>query len=489
MGNMTYSIAAHNSLKKRVFKSFVWLAGTRYIGQMISWIITIFVARILSPKDYGIMGMATLFYSFLILFIEMGLGAAIIQKKESTKKQLSSAFWFITLSGLFLFLLSFFSAPIVGLFFKEPNIIPIVRVMAVNFIIISLYSIPYNLLAKELALDKTSKAEFVANLSGSITTLFFAWRGFEVWSFVFGFFAVNIVKTALIYYYKSWIPDFRLVFSDLKDILSLGTKISATTFFWYFYSNADFLVAGRMLGSVALGYYSLAFIIASLPLDKIASLINQVAFPAYSEMQEDIATLQRYYLKIVQVAFFVVTPIFIGIFIVSEDAVKLFLTDKWITAVFPLQVLSIISILRTLSALNPPLLTALNKQDITLFNTFLCAVVMPISFVIGCKYGIKGLSYAWLIAYSVVFIFMFWNSNRIIKVSLSDYFRQLRPTVLSSFGMLIIVECLKATLFTHLSLAHRVFFSCLAGVLVFSSLIYILNKKMLREILSYMRDR
>ncbi|OGW39517.1 MAG: hypothetical protein A2010_05255 [Nitrospirae bacterium GWD2_57_9] len=478
-----------NDLAKRVFRSFLWVAGARYVGQVLSWAVTIVIARILSPRDYGLMGMATLFYSFLIMFAEMGFGAAVIQKKDLTEGQLRSASWFLIASSLLLYLLSFLLAPLLALFFQEPQLVALIRVLALNFIIVAVYSVPYNLLARKLQFDRISKAEFIANLCGSAATLALAMNGFEFWSLVAGFFVINTVKAALVLYYQKWVPRFRLVLAEIREILGFGSKITGAHFLWYFYSNSDFLIAGRMLGKVALGAYSLAFQIASLPLDKIVSLVNQIAFPAYAEIQSDRASMQRYFLKTIRILSFIVFPVFTGLFLVAEDLVMLFLTAKWSAIIFPLKALLVVSILRTLSVLSPPVVNALNRPGISLFNTLLCAVVMPVSFLIGVRFGINGLAAAWLIAYPLVFTVMTWNSLRVIEVTPGEYARQIAPTALICLVMVAVVTAAQKHLLADSAALPRMTLTCLTGVAVFSVFSLLLNRPVMAEMISLVRRK
>lgn len=485
---MTTKSPVQGTLKKRVVQSFLWIAGTRYIGQAISWTITVAVARILSPKDYGLMGMAALFYSFLSMLIEMGMGAAIIQKRTFSREQLSSAYWVIVCSGLFFCALSFGLAPAIGGFFREDQVTTIIRILSFNFILISLSSVPYNLLAKEVSFQKTAKAEIIANIVGSGATLIMAMNGLGVWSLVFSYLVINTVKTVLIYVYRPWFPMIRMKFSEIRSMVNFGSKITGSSLLWFIYSNADFVIAGKMLGKEALGAYSLAFQLASLPLDKLISMINQVAFPAYSELQSDPARMRRYYLKVVRLVSFVALPVFTGLFLVSPDVIRIFLGARWEAAILPLKILLIISILRTLSVLHTPFLNAMNRPDITLANTAMCALIMPVSFWIGAMYGINGLALAWLAAYPVTYVAMFWNSVRIVKISVYEYVNQIRPVFLATGMMLVLMSWLQTTIFSDLAGMYRLVLTCCSGAFIFVTFTNFLNRQIITESISLLRS-
>ena len=302
------------SLKSRVVNAVFWLGITKLLGQALSWVLTIYIVRMLSPDDYGLMGMAGVFIGFIILFNELGLGSAIIHKKNLAENDISNIFWLVFLLNVGLYLLSFIISPLIASFFNEPRLIIIIRVIAINMIISSLGFISYNMLTKEFTFRKRSQAEFIGNLSGGIATFLFVKNGLGVWSLVYGSIILTSVTNLLFYLYYPWWPSFSFSFSKIKEMFNFGLKVAIARFLWYVYTNSDSLMAAKLLGKTALGYYSLAFQFASIPLDKIVSLVSQVAFPAFSEIQEDAERLKSYFMKIIRFIAFVTFPLFCGNF-------------------------------------------------------------------------------------------------------------------------------------------------------------------------------
>jgi O-antigen/teichoic acid export membrane protein len=423
----------------------LWLGATKTLGQGISWFITIYVARLLSPDDYGLMGMAALYVGFLGLFNELGFGAVIIQKKELGNEELSNICWGLIAINVVLYVISFAAAPIIAFFFNEPRLIGIIRISAIAVIIGGFGAPSYYLLARTMLFNSRSQAELIGNFIGSIFALLFAYHGFGVWSLVYSNLILESIKTVLFVAVYPYRPALRFSIGKIKSDINFGLKVAIARLFWYVYTNADFLVAGRLLGKTFLGYYSLAFQIASIPIDKIVSIVTQVAFPAFSSIQNDNRLLGKYFLTIVRWIACVTFPVFLGMFLVADEAVTLFLSDKWVPMILPLKVLCVVSTLRAINAVNAPLVLAKGKPGIVMLNNLILTIVLIAAFCVGSLYGFRAFSFAWLI-FPVPFLITTWLSLNVIGVSLMDYFRELKHPFLGTIFMAMIVAISQGTI-------------------------------------------
>jgi O-antigen/teichoic acid export membrane protein len=470
------------SLKSRVVNAVLWLGITKLLGQILSWFITIYVARILSPDDYGLMGMSFVFIGFIALFQEFGLGSAIIQKKSLTREDLSNAFWLLILLNVFLYALAVLLAPVAAVFFHEPRLTSIIRIISLNILIGSLGLISSNMLARDMSFRKKSQAEFIGNLIGGISMLLFALKGFEVWSLVYGSITGIAVTNLLLCIYYPWKPMFSFSFLKIREMISFGLKVVALRLLGYTYMNSDSLIVGKLLGKTALGYYSLAFQFASIPIDKIVSLLIQVAYPTFSEIQNDTELLRRYFLKTIKLIAFVTFPLFVGFFLVADDAVHILLTEKWSPVILPLQILCIVSTIRAVNAMNVPLVMAKGRPGLGVVNNLIFVVIMPVAFYIGSRYGLKGFSYAWLIAFPIIFLLTTSISVGTIRLSLFDYLKELNHVILASIFMMAIV-----LVFQHgFSIAYdsrliRFAGSVVTGGLSYGVYYYIFNREIFAE--------
>lgn len=477
-------------LRDRVVMAVFWSSSIRLLSQAVTWVITIYVARLLSPGDYGIMTMTATFTGFVILFNEMGIGSAIIHKENVTTEDLSSIFWLLLLYNSAMFLCSLIIAPYVAGFYNEPRLVSIIRLIGLNFIISSIGIIPYHMLTKNLSFGKRSLSELGGHLSGGLTTLLFAISGWGVWSLVFGIMAVTAVTNLFYCIFYPWRPLFSFSMTRIKSMANFGLKVAGARLLWYIYSNADSLIAGKMLGKLALGFYSMAFQFASVPMDKIVSILTQVAFPAFSEIKSDKKALKNYFFKIVKFTAFITFPLFMGMFLVSEEAVDLLLTEKWRPLVLPLQILCVISMIRAVNAINVPLVVAYGRAGLAMITNLIFALIMPVAFYIGSFYGLEGFAYSWLFVFPFLFLVITYITLNAVGFSIKEYFWELRHPFLATLAMVVIITLIKETSFySDFSAMSKVVTAVTAGSAIYLLYHAVIDKSMLFEALSLIKKR
>ena len=384
--------------------------------------------------------------------------------------------------NIFLYFIAFISAPLVASFFHEERLIPIIRVAATSVAIGGLYKIPYSLLTKELMFNKRSIVDFVSRLCGGVSTLLLAIFGYGVWSLVYGLIVWDLVKLILLYIFVGWYPEKFFSYQTIRSMISFGYKATGSGILWHLYSNSDYLIAGKFLGKTSLGYYSLAFQLASLPNEKLISLIGQVVFPLFSKIQDDEITLRKYFLKIVKLTAFIVFPIFTGMYLVAELAIVLLLSEKWIPMILPFKILCLIAALRAINAFNSRLVYATGHPGIALSNTAICSLIMPLGFLIGSKYGLEGLSYAWLFLFPIVFLITTKRSISVINLNLSEYFKNLISPIIATSFMALLVQLSKILLINSSNEIFQLIFYCFIGMLSYIGFIIIFFKDFLLDV-------
>jgi O-antigen/teichoic acid export membrane protein len=473
------------SLRERVLEGVFldgvfWVILVKIFGQVISWTITIYVVRILSPSDYGLMAMAGVYLSFIMLFNEAGLGSAIIQKKDITREDLSNICWAVILINAILYGLSVLSAPLIAAFFSEPRLTDVIRATSIVFIIHGLGLVSYHMLTREMVFNRRSQAEMIGNLLGAASTLWLAVHGFGVWSLVWGSIIVEVVRNLLFFLFYPWTLSFAFSFSKIKEMTQFGSKVALARFFWYLYSNMDLMIAGKILGKTQLGFYSIAVQFSSIPLDKVVATISQVSFPIFSAIQDDHVLLKRYFLNIVKFVAFVSFPAFLGIFVIAESAVPFFLSAKWIPATLPLQVLCMVATFRAINTMNAPLVLAVGRPEILVLNNVIMAVVLGLSFFIGSHYGLTGFAYAWLI-FPAVFLITTSISLRLVGLPLVEYFKEVRHPFLGTGFMAMAVLLAQKIVLADLGLAANTAGSAALGIAAYFLYYLLFNREMFAE--------
>lgn len=482
-----HSTEAPAGLKRKIVSAVFWVGATKLSGQIISWFITVYVARLLSPDDYGLMGMSFVVIGFVALFNEFGLGSAIIHNKTISKEDLSSICWLVIIINAALYASAWLAAPLMAAWFGEPELAALLRVIALSLLINGVGFVPNNMLAKELAFGRRSVAEFAGNLSGGAATLLFALYGYGVWSLAYGSIVLTAVTNVIYLAGYPWLPDLNISLTKIKTMLNFGVKVAMARLLWYVYSNADFLIAGKLLGKTSLGFYSLAFQFASIPQEKIVSMLTQVAYPGFCEVQNDNTLMRRYFLKTIRLTAFATFPLFIGMSVVADDAVRVFLTEKWAPVILPLQVLCVVSTLRAINAMNAPLVVAKGRPGLAMLNNLIFAVVLPIAFYIGSFYGLEGFSYSWLIVFPIIFLISASISIATIELRMVEYLKTLTHPLFATMFMVIAVMVVKHTAIGSMDRLPRLVVSCLTGALAYGLYYLIVNRAMFGEVRAMLR--
>jgi len=369
--------------------------------------------------------MAVIFVSFCQMINELGLGAAIVQKKELTEMQLKQVFGLVLLLNGFLLILLLAGSPLIAKYFNEPKLTKVVPVLALQFLFIAFSVIPNASLTRNMNFRSISIIGIISTLSHCFVTFSLAWFGFSYWALVLGSLAGIIIRTIGLNVANPFMKWPSLNFSGFKEIARFGAYVSLQRILWYVYSHADVFIVGKMLGKTVLGYYSVAMNLASLPMQKVGGIFQQVGLPAYSKLQDNREIAAKYTLKVTRVIAFIAFPVFFGISSIASELVLLLIGEKWFLAIFPLQLLSLIVPLRTLSVALGPSITGMGRPEINAKNLAVACIIMPLAFIIGAKWGLKGVSIAWITSYFLWFVFMLSQSLPVIGLTMRNFFRAL----------------------------------------------------------------
>jgi teichuronic acid exporter len=475
------------TLRQKVLLGLSWSAGLKFLGQAASWIITIVVMRKLSPQDYGLMGMAGVIITYVARINELGLGAAIIQAEVVDERIKSQIFSLLIIVNCCLFLLCFLLAPIISTFFSEPRLVPIIRLLATQFVLASFTIIPQSLIVRDMLFKERSIVSLLALIAGSLTTLALALAEWGVWSLVWGSLILDLFMVAGLNIIKPclFLPNFSL--KGMGRIISFGGYITVSRIIWAFYSQADVIIVGKLLGQRLLGFYSVAISLASLPMEKISGIINQVAFPAFASIQSDSKTAASHFLKAIRLMSLMAFPVLWGISSISADLVDTLLGDKWVNVIVPLQIISLVIPVRMVSNLMSPILLGLGRADVQLFNVIVYSLVLPIGFLLGTRWGVVGVSMVWTAMFPLAFLFNMSRTARVLKMSLFDVVRQMIVPFAAAVIMYIAVGFLRAGIH-DINQTIRLILCIIAGAVVYLSLIMIFAKDSYRETLALMRN-
>jgi O-antigen/teichoic acid export membrane protein len=390
------------SLGKEAFKSGSWFAVFTFSSQGFSWLVTIWVARLLVPDDYGLMALTTIFTGYAAWFSELGLGAAIIHTESPTQKELSSIFWFSFGVGVFLAVLCVPIASISAWYFDEPRLIALTRTVAVIFLINGLMIVPGNLLRKEMRFKRLGFIKMIAVFVSCLYMLISAYLGAGVWALLGGQISLALINMSLVIMAVKWYPLRHFVFKEVLTYIKYGVKIAVSRTLFYITDNADKFIVGKMLGSMNVGYYSFALQLSQLPTEKITVMINQISFPLFAKLQHSQEEVKRHYLKIIKIIATIAVPLFVGGFLVAEEIVWVVLGEKWSPIILLFKYLCLAQIMTSLSATNNIVHDALGKAELSMHYNGICAVFMIISFYFAAIHGLYAMIFPWCITYFIL---------------------------------------------------------------------------------------
>lgn len=444
---------------RKLRASYTWTAGGVFGGQGLLWLVSLFVARLLDPQDYGLLSMATIFLTFCQSLQDAGLGAAVIQRQDTDQRTLSTAFWFLCVTGASATLLTFFLAPAVAWVFHEPRVIPVLRVLSINFIIMALRTVQFSLLAKELEFAKRTKAELAASFGGALITILLAWNGYGVWSLVVGMLTSELALSLLTYWFSKWRPSLAWDREALRHLLDFGLPTTGGMILWKIYDQADFLVIGALLNSSALGLYTMAWRLAMVSTERITAIFSKVSFPAFASLQKNPREAALHWLQLTEIVSWITFPLLVGLMLVAHPFVLIALTAKWEASVPVLRLLCILAVMRSLGTMMPALVSALGHPRVIFRYNLVSVVVLPLVFAAAAKFaGIEGVGVAWLVVYTPMLFWLFRFTLKLTDTSAEEYLRRL----LWPIGCTAIMVC--AVLLLRLVPAPKLIYSLLLQV-------------------------
>lgn len=434
------------SITTKAFKGASWLAIFNLFSQIFSWVSTIIVARILVPGDYGLIELGTIMTGYAAMFSELGLGAAIVQRKDSNKNELSSVFWFSFGVSLFFSLSCFPLSYLTAYVFNEPRVIPLTQAASLIFVFSGLQIVPFNLLKKELDFKKVGIIQMFGVIVSCISMLIIARLEGGAWTLMMGMIIRSLTMMVLSYILVKWLPHFHYNFKEAIPYIKFGIASAVSRSLFYVYDKSDKFFAGRVWNPKTLGYYSFAMELSKLPTEKITLIINQVSFSVFSKLQDNKEEFNRFYLNIVKITMTLVLPLFVGGFATSEELVNLLLGEKWIQIIFIFKFLCLIQILTSLNAVNSFVHNAQGRPHWSVVYHATCAILMPLSFYFAVQYGLTAMLVPWFSTYFILCtVWIFITINK-IGIDLKSYLRSIMTPLLATVIMLIPIAFVSYTI-------------------------------------------
>ncbi|MEP6573680.1 MAG: lipopolysaccharide biosynthesis protein [Gemmatimonadota bacterium] len=464
-------------LDRSLVHGIAWTGGLKWVTQGFSWAATIYIARILSPADYGLVGLATLYIGLVAMVNELGLGAAIIRRRDLTDDQISAIGGISVAMGATLWAVSAALAPFVAIFFARWQVTLVLTVLSITFVTSGLKVIPRAILSRELQFRKVATIDAIEASISIVFTLGLAMAGYRYWSLVYGTLLGSVVSTSVALVWRHHPIRWPRHFEEVSGAAAFGSHIVISRIAWYLYSNADFAVVGKVIGTVALGAYNFGWTMASIPVDRISGMVAQVTPAVLSAVQNDRPALRRYLLRITEALAFITFPASLGLALVAKDFVLLALGQQWSAAVLPLRLLAFYAGFRSITTLFPHVLQAVGQSRRAMNLSLLALCILPPLFYVGAStHGAAGVAVAWIFGYPLVMIPAFQAVFEVTELRAREYFAAVWPALFGSLVMAGAVLSIASILPDSHHRLVRLVLECTSGALTYSAVMFALYR-------------
>ena len=459
-----------------------WMGITKGASQVLMWVVTVYVVRLLAPEDYGVMAMAGILTMLVGLLLDAGLGAALVQRQEVPKEVYQSANGALFVSATAIVLIVQLLAVPLARFFSEPILEPVLRVAAIQFPVGALAVVPASILMKQRRFKELGIADALSGVGGSLFALGFALADLGVWALVAGALSTGALRMLFVNLYAGRPMGFSLRLSRLRSYLSFSANLLGERIVWFYVEQVDHLLIGKVLGASALGTYSVARHLSHVPLDRTARIVNQVTLPSFAAVQDE---KERWYLalqKLVRLSAVLAFPLFVGMASVAPVALPLLLGDRWDEAVVPFVLFCLALPLRTAHSLVATVLFALGRAQISFRVVLIWAAVLTPMFVVGLQFGVGGVAGAWAIGFPIAYLLGTRLVASALSIPLSSLWAPMLGPAIAAAGMagivLVVQSLCEGVLPAQATLALQI----LAGALTYGVLLRIFFREAFDEI-------
>lgn len=424
-------------LKKKTISGLFWTFGEVIANQGVQFVIQIFLARLILPEEFGLIGMITVFIAISNSIIDSGFSNALIREKEVNQHDYSTVFYFNLITSIVVYVILYFSSPTISVFFAQPKLSLILRVLAITIIMNAFGIIPRAILTRKI----NFKAQMIINISSSIVSgviaIVLAYKGFGIWSLVFRTIIMQFIQVVMLSIINRWRPSFVFSKNSFEKLFGFGWKILVSGLIDTIYNNLYYMVIGKMYSASDLGYYTNAQKLRDIAATSISTAVQKVSYPVLSCMQNEEEVLKNMYKKIIKSSVYITFPVMFGLAIVAKPLILLLFGDNWSQSIIYFQILCLAGMLYPLHAINLNILQVKGRSDLFLKLEILkkCVAIILIAISIFSKWGIIGLIWMKVVSSVIAFFINSYYSKSIIGYSTLNQIRDILPVLIITLFM------------------------------------------------------
>ena len=470
-------------LKQEAVQGVVWSAAQKWGVRLISFFVTLVLARLVLPESFGLVAYATVFISFAGVFIDQGFSDAIVQFAHLDREHLDTAFWIGVLTGIAFTLATFLSAGLIANLLHEPRLAPIIKWLSLSFILSPLSGVQGDLLRRKLAFKVLMIRSMISTVISGTVAVVMAFLGFGVWSLVAKLLVDSAVNVIVMWRVSDWRPGFHFSRSHFKQLFSFGINIVGGDFVDFLSVHSDDFLIGYFLGPVALGYYTLAYNLLIMLTDILVSVPNKVSFPIFSRIQNDLERMKSAFYEVTQLQSLMAFPVFLGLCAVAPEAVRVLYGDNWAASIPVIQILMLMGIVRSASYFYSSIFRASGKPSWRFGIYALTAAFNVAGFLIVVRMGIVAVAVSYVVVSYTLMPLYFLLIQKLIHITIRSHLSQYFPAFVASLVMISVVLGLKHFLGENFSMAIRLAFLVIAGALIYLVSIRLIRPVMFTKIL------
>jgi len=451
------------SLKQETAKGVFWSAAERFSVQGIQFLVMLIMARLLTPEDYGIVGMLAVFVSLAQAFVDSGFSQALIHKSNRTDVDNSTVFYFNIVVSVIIYAIFYLCAPLISDFYEMPNLTPYTRVICLSIIINSFAVVQRALYSANIDFKTQTKASVIAVIISGIIGITFAYLDFGPWALVWQQISNLSINTLFLWIYSNWWPSLVFSWQSFRELFSFGSKLLATSLLNAVYSNIHTIVIGKLFSASSLGLYSRAKHFADLPSANFTTIFQRVSFPVMCKVKDDDKRLENLYRRMIKTSCFIIFPLMVGLAAVAKPLVLILLGEKWSECAYLLQIICIGLMWYPMHAINLDTLQVKGRTDLFLRVEIYKKIISFGVLIAAAPFGLIALCYSNIASSLICLYINNYYTKKLIGLSIWQQFADITPVLILNGVMFV------ATLFS-LKLSDNIYVQLCIGIIVGASI-------------------
>lgn len=470
-------MSKRNDKKYSAVSATVWSAMEKVLTQVVSFTINIFLARILSPYEYGVVGMTAIFMSLSNIFVDSGFSNALIRKKERTEEDISTAFYFNIGTAVLIYLLLFISAPFISRFYAEPQLVPLIRIIGITIIFYSIGNVQTAILTANLNMKFQTYVNILSQMPSGIIAIYLAYKGFGIYALALQQIIASFLRVLFLFYFVRWVPRCCFSIQAFKYFWNFGSKLMGATIIGATFSEITSVLIGKFIGTNELGYYTKANQLNTNVNSISVGIVQKIALPLLSRNVDNPELLIQDFRMIMRILVMFVAPLTTFLYIASEDIIVLLWTEKWLPSAEIFKLLVLGAMFAPIAIVSLILMQAVNKTGLILKLEIPKKILFGGILMVGFQFGIRGLCIALVCTNLLAGFINMWATKKIVNYAYGRQIVDIFKYVFLSFTIGLIVSSLCRTEIVYVNL---LMYFMLVMIIYFLSL-YILKDEAFKK--------